>query len=77
MRKHNSKKTKSVKTLLINWFAIYPLITLILYVSEPILLNVTLPVKTLILTILVVPIMFYITIPLSKVLFERIINFKF
>lgn len=76
MRNYNSKKKKSLKTLLtllINWLAVYPLITLILYVTEPILLNVTLPVKTLILTVLVIPIMFFITIPLSKAIFKRII----
>ncbi|PWL39892.1 hypothetical protein DKG77_03415 [Flagellimonas aquimarina] len=64
------RKNNSIKTLLINWLAIYPLITMVLYLLEPILFNVILPVKTLILTVLVVPTMFFITIPLSRAIFK-------
>lgn len=56
-------KRRKLKNVFIIWLAIYPLITFILFISEPYLKNMVLPLKTLVLTIIVVPIMVFFAIP--------------
>ncbi|PST84291.1 hypothetical protein C7T94_06115 [Pedobacter yulinensis] len=51
------------KRVLLQWLAIYPVITLILLLLDEHLRPFTLPVRTLILTVLVVPIMGYVVMP--------------
>lgn len=51
------------------WLGIYPLITLVLWVVSPIIAPLPLPLKTLCLTLLVVPVMVWGMLPmLQKVL---------
>lgn len=58
------------KTALIIWIAIYPLITILYYLLGGLLLPLPIPLKTLILTVIAVPIMFYLLIPLLNKLFS-------
>ena len=60
------KKRSKAKLVLINWLAIYPTITVILFLLEPFLSHITLPVKTFILTIIAVPVMVYVAVPLVQ-----------
>jgi antibiotic biosynthesis monooxygenase (ABM) superfamily enzyme len=46
------------------WLAVYPLITVVLVLSEPLLGNAPLPVQTLVLTAIVVPTAVYVAVPL-------------
>ena len=45
------------------WIGIYPTITLFLYLLWPVILPLPLPLKTLCLTLLVVPTMVWIVLP--------------
>jgi uncharacterized protein len=60
------------KLAVITWLAVYPAITAVVAVFEPIgLLNTPVPIRTLLLTIVLVPIMVYVLVPvLSRVLAE-------
>ena len=57
------------KVAFITWLAIYPLITVILYVFGPWLMEMPLAIRTLVLTAVLVPLMVYVLVPgLRKVL---------
>jgi antibiotic biosynthesis monooxygenase (ABM) superfamily enzyme len=49
---------------LATWLAVYPLITAVLALAEPLLRDAPLPVQTLVLTAVVVPIAVYAAVPL-------------
>ncbi|RMG65776.1 MAG: hypothetical protein D6722_15665 [Bacteroidetes bacterium] len=51
------------KTALIVWLAIYPLITVVLWLFGPYLAALPLPLRTLLLTGILVPTMVYVAIP--------------
>jgi antibiotic biosynthesis monooxygenase (ABM) superfamily enzyme len=51
------------KMLLVIWLGIYPMITLLLSVLGPWLMEIPVPLRTLVLTLLLVPYMVYLAIP--------------
>lgn len=53
------------------WMAIYPTITLVLWASGPLLGPLPLPLRTLALTVVVVPFMVFIALPLLTKVFSR------
>ncbi len=56
------------------WLAIYPLITFIFFLFGDILIIIPLPLRTLLLTLVVVPLMFYIILPIYNKLFHNWLN---
>ncbi len=67
----NANKNNRHKAAFIIWLAIYPLITLLYGLLGDYLAMVVMPVRTLILTLIAVPIMFYLLVPLLNRLFSR------
>ena len=59
------------KTSVVVWLAIYPLVTLVQLLLGPWLSQFPLPVATLILTLLLVPLMTYVMMPLLERLLGR------
>lgn len=59
----NNKPSSKHLTPLLIWLAIYPLITLLLFVLGSHIEGLPLPVKTLILTVIAVPLVYYIILP--------------
>ena len=59
------------KTALIIWIASYPLITVILWLFGPILMEIPLMLRTLLLTGVLVPIMVYFAIPTLQKVFRN------
>ena len=51
------------KMALLTWLVVYPIITLLLAVSEPLLSDMALPLRTLILSLIMVPTMVYGAMP--------------
>lgn len=68
--KNRTKNEKHKLTLLI-WIAIYPLVTLLYYLMGDQLLSFPLPVRTLIVTAIAVPLMVYLLMPLLNKIFNR------
>ena len=57
------------KMAILIWLGIYPTITLVLWLLSPFIANFPLPLKTLCLTLVVVPIMVWVMLPnLQKLL---------
>lgn len=56
------------------WLAIYPLITLIFFLFGDILGKIPLPFRTLLLTLVAVPLMFYVILPIYNKLFNKWLN---
>ena len=56
------------------WLAIYPLVTLLFYLLGDILLLVPLPLRTLVLTLIAVPLMSYLILPFYQKLFAKWLN---
>ncbi|MEU8774242.1 hypothetical protein [Streptomyces sp. NPDC048606] len=48
---------------LITWLAVYPTITLALALLRPLLGDVPLPVQTLVLTVIAIPVVVYLVVP--------------
>ncbi|WP_139793954.1 hypothetical protein [Reichenbachiella faecimaris] len=63
MNTKQSNKSEKHKRAFIIWLAIYPLITGLYYCLGNLIAQLPLPVKTLILTSIAVPIMFYLLVP--------------
>ena len=61
-----------VRQTLTVWLAIYPLLTVILWMLGDLLAGLPLPVRTLILTAGIVPLMVYVFIPLAKTIIDRL-----
>ncbi|MEM0996833.1 MAG: hypothetical protein AAGN35_07130 [Bacteroidota bacterium] len=59
------------KIAFITWLAIYPLITVILYLFGPLLAELPLAVRTLLLTAVLVPIMVYVLVPGLQRVFRK------
>ncbi|WZH52521.1 MAG: hypothetical protein PIR53_00625 [Nocardioides alkalitolerans] len=59
------------KTAVASWLAVYPLITLLLWLLRPLVGNQALPVQTLVLTLLMVPLSTFVTMPLVARLLGR------
>ncbi|MGO4289727.1 hypothetical protein [Chitinophaga sp. RAB17] len=60
----HSNKNNQHKMAFIIWLAIFPLITLTFYLFGDLLLLLPLVLRTFILTIIIVPTVFYIIVPL-------------
>lgn len=58
------------KTALMIWVVIYPTINLIMLLLGSSLNELTLPLRTLILTIILVPLMVYVLLPLANKIFK-------
>ena len=58
---------KQKQTVLI-WLAVYPIITGLVWALEPVLNDMSIPLRTLLLSVLMVPIMVYIAMPLIQTL---------
>ena len=68
------QQPRRYKLFLLTWIAIYPLITGILWLFGPFLNTLPLPLRTLILTVLLVYLMTYIVMPRLQRLFRRWLN---
>jgi len=67
-------KATQHKRAFITWLAIYPSITLILWLFGKPLMAVELPVRTLILTVVLVPLLSYVLIPYLNKVFHNWLN---
>lgn len=65
----NINKTEKHKRAFIIWLAIYPLVTIIYYLLGSYLMPLPLILRTLVLTAIAVPVMFYFLVPLLNKLF--------
>jgi len=61
----NKKQPPKYKTAIMIWIAIYPTINLIFYVFGDVLNTFVLPLRTLILTLILVPLMVYVLLPFA------------
>ena len=63
---HRNAKIASrrFRTALLSWAAVWPLITLLLFLGDPLLAGLALPIKTLLVTALLVPLMNFLVMPL-------------
>ena len=59
------------KMALVTWLAVYPLITAIFLFGGPLLLQLPLPLRTLLMTVVMVPAMTYVIMPGMARLFRR------
>lgn len=64
-------KHEKHKRAFLVWLAIYPLITLLFFGLGDLLLDFPVPVRTLILTLIAVPLMVYVILPLYHKLFDK------
>lgn len=67
---------KKLKTTLIVWIAIYPTITAIQYFFGEYLMAFPLAIRSLILTLILVPLMVYMLIPFWTYIYEKILRKK-
>jgi len=56
------------------WLAIYPLITILFFLMGDFLSAYPMPIRTLVLTAIAVPIVFYIILPFYNRLFKQWLN---
>jgi antibiotic biosynthesis monooxygenase (ABM) superfamily enzyme len=61
----NKKQPPKYKTAIMIWMVIYPTINLIFYVFGDVLNTFVLPLRTLILTLILVPLMVYVLLPVA------------
>ncbi|MEM7606621.1 MAG: hypothetical protein AAF411_14785 [Myxococcota bacterium] len=59
------------RAALITWVTIYPTITLLLYVFGPLLEPLPLPLRTFVLTAVLVPLMVFVLVPRVKAVADR------
>jgi antibiotic biosynthesis monooxygenase (ABM) superfamily enzyme len=59
------------KMVVITWLAVYPLITAIFFLGQPLLMQLPLALRTLLLTVLMVPAMTYLIMPGMARVFRR------
>ncbi len=62
------------KKALLTWLAIYPLVTLMSWSFGEMLINLALPIRTLILSLVLVPIMSYVVMPFYGKIFYNWVN---
>lgn len=53
------------KMAIVTWIVVYPLITLLLMSLEPLLQNIALPIRTFVLSAIMVPVMVYMAMPFA------------
>lgn len=68
-----SKNIKHKRAFLI-WLAIYPLITILFLLLGDHLVNFPVPVRTFILTIIAVPLVVYVILPVYHRMFDKWLN---
>ena len=56
-------RREAYRAALLTWLAIWPLITLLLLFGEPLLAQLPLPLRTLVLTGILVPLMSFVVMP--------------
>ena len=56
-------RSRRYRPVLLTWLAIWPLITLLLLFGEPLLSQLPLPLRTLVLTAVLVPLMSFVVMP--------------
>ena len=59
------------KTALLTWAVIYPLITGLLFALDPLMGHLGLPLRTLLVTLIVVPLMVYVVMPFARRRLQR------
>ncbi|WP_422037301.1 hypothetical protein [Roseibium sp.] len=62
------------KMALLTWLVVYPMITVLLAVLEPVLSNAAMPLRTLILSLIMVPAMVYGAMPFATTRLSRWLN---
>lgn len=67
---HINKNEKHKRAFII-WLAIYPLVTILYYLLGSCLMPLPLVVRTFVLTIIAVPVMFYLLVPFLNKLFSN------
>lgn len=60
------KNANKHKMALLTWLVLYPMITGLLVLLGPIISHLSLPVRTFVLTVIMVPTMVYFAMPLAK-----------
>ena len=68
-----SKHIKHKRAFLV-WLAIYPLITVLFLLLGDYLVNFAIPLRTLILTLIAVPLMAYVILPFYHRIFDKWLN---
>jgi hypothetical protein len=68
------KQPPKYKTAVVIWIIIYPTINLILLLLGDSLNELTLPFRTLIMTLILVPLMVYVLMPFANKLFNSWLN---
>jgi antibiotic biosynthesis monooxygenase (ABM) superfamily enzyme len=68
------KQTPKWKFSIMVWVAIYPAITLLTYLIGDIIKNLPLPIKTLIMTGILVPLMVFVLLPILRKLMGNWLN---
>ncbi len=68
--KVSSRRVKTI-TLVSTWMGVYPLITLLTLIFEPLLSSKPVPVQTLIMSLVMVPLMVLVIMPTMNLLITR------
>jgi len=68
------KQTPKWKFAIMVWLAIYPAITLLTYLIGDYIKNIPLPLKTLIMTGILVPLMVFVLLPILRKLMNNWLN---
>lgn len=68
------KQPPKYKTALMIWVVIYPTINIIMLLLGNSLNEIALPLRTFIMTIILVPLMVYVLLPLANKLFSKWLN---
>lgn len=68
-----NKNTQHKRTFLV-WLAIYPLITIIFLLLGDYLVKLPVPLRTFVLTVVIVPLMVYIILPFYNKIFDKWLN---
>lgn len=72
MSDSSPQRPRRHRQALVTWLAIYPSITLVLWLFQPLgLLQLPLPLRTLVLTALLVPMMVYALVPMISRALDR------
>lgn len=69
----NPLPTRKSMALISTWIGVYPLITLLALLLEPILRNEPVPIQTLVLSLTMVPSMVFVITPVMNSLFTRLL----
>ncbi len=64
-------KNEKHKRALLIWLAIYPLITILFYALGNLIQDLPIPIKTLILTLIAVPLVVYVILPFYMKIFKK------